>query len=184
MSKSFHAGPPWHRHRVDVLDQLSLDVRTGELVGLVGENGSGKSTLMQMVVGLLGRDAGTIDRKGRLGYCPQQPLLWDKLTVAEHFSLFGTAYGMSDGESKVAATSMMDELQFGRYEHYRVERLSGGRAKAQFIARSDARSVAPSARRAVLGVRLGDLSALLGDEPPPPRRGHGDPHRQPPPRRA
>ncbi len=64
-----------------MLRQLSLEVRAGELVGLVGENGSGTSTLMQIIVGLLGRSAGEIDRPERLGDCPQQPLLWDKLTV-------------------------------------------------------------------------------------------------------
>ncbi len=77
VSKRFHAGPPWRRRRIDVLDGLSLDVRAGELVGLVGENGSGKSTLMQVIVGLVGRDSGSIDRPERLGYCPQLPLLWD-----------------------------------------------------------------------------------------------------------
>ena len=46
----------------------------GEIVGLVGENGSGKSTLMQIVVGLLGRDAGSVWERGRIGYCPQQPM--------------------------------------------------------------------------------------------------------------
>src|ERR1035437_9681774 len=56
VSKRFHARPPWHRRRIDILDGLSLEVRRGELVGLVGENGSGKSTLMQVVVGMIGRD--------------------------------------------------------------------------------------------------------------------------------
>jgi len=126
LSKRFRSGPPWRRRQVDVLDDLSLEVRAGELVGLVGENGSGKSTLMQAIVGLLGRDAGSIDRPARLGYCPQQPLLWDKLTVAEHFTLFATAYSMSEADGRAAAASMLDELQFARYENYRVERLSGG----------------------------------------------------------
>jgi ABC-2 type transport system ATP-binding protein len=126
LSKHFRIGPPWGRRRVDVLDDLSLDVHSGELVGLVGENGSGKSTLMQVIVGLVGSDAGRIDRASRVGYCPQQPLLWDKLTVAEHFALFATAYGMSEEQGGVAAASMLDELQFVRYAGYRVERLSGG----------------------------------------------------------
>src|SRR4051812_41898361 len=85
VSKAFTTGPPWRRRRVEVLRDASLEVRPGELVGLVGENGSGKSTLMQIIVGLLARDGGTLGSPARLGYCPQQPLLWDKLTVAEHF---------------------------------------------------------------------------------------------------
>jgi ABC-2 type transport system ATP-binding protein len=124
--KAFRTGAPWHRRRVEVLRGASLDVRPGELVGLVGENGSGKSTLMQIVVGLLPSDGGTVLRPARLGYCPQQPLLWEKLTVAEHFELFATAYGMSDEQGSTASASVLEELQFNRYESYRVENLSGG----------------------------------------------------------
>jgi ABC-2 type transport system ATP-binding protein len=126
VSKRFRTGPPWHRHSVDVLRDLALEVRPGELVGLVGENGSGKSTLMQLIVGLLGRDAGTIHRPARLGYCPQQPLLWEKLTVAEHYSLFATAYRMDELAGRAAAQRLMKELEFARYAGYRVEQLSGG----------------------------------------------------------
>jgi ABC-2 type transport system ATP-binding protein len=57
---------------------------------------------------------------------PQQPLLWDKLTVAEHFTLFATAYAMTEAAGRAAAESLSDELQFSRYEHHRVEQLSGG----------------------------------------------------------
>ena len=64
VTKSFSSGPPWHRRRVEVLRGASLEVRPGELVGLVGENGSGKSTLMQVIVGLLARDAGTLSAPG------------------------------------------------------------------------------------------------------------------------
>jgi len=124
--KAFRSGPPWHRGRVEVLRGASLDVRPGELVGLVGENGSGKSVLMQIVVGLLARDGGEIERPQRLGYCPQLPLVWDKLTVTDHFELFGTAYGMNAEEGRDAGRALMDELQFARYHDYRVEALSGG----------------------------------------------------------
>jgi ABC-2 type transport system ATP-binding protein len=124
--KTFHRGIPPFRRPVPVLRGASLEVRAGELVGLVGENGSGKSTLMQIVVGLLSRDAGTVERPARLGYCPQLPMLWDKLTVGEHFELFGRAYDLDDGESARAANELLAELDFARYRDYRVEELSGG----------------------------------------------------------
>src|SRR3954449_2174537 len=124
--KSFAGGPPWHRRKVEVLRGASLEVQPGELVGLVGENGSGKSTLMQVIVGLLARDGGILSVPGRLGYCPQQPLLWDKLTVAEHFELFGEAYAL-DGEAAVASRDgLLAELRFAKYLDYWIEDLSGG----------------------------------------------------------
>jgi ABC-type multidrug transport system ATPase subunit len=126
VTKAFGSGPPWRRRRVEVLRGASLDVRPGELVGLVGENGSGKSTLMQVIVGLLARDGGSVSRPPRLGYCPQQPLLWDKLTVAEHFELFGQAYSMAEGQAGRARDGLLTELGFAKYLGYRVEELSGG----------------------------------------------------------
>jgi ABC-type multidrug transport system ATPase subunit len=98
----------------------------GELVGLVGENGSGKSTLMQVVVGLLASDAGSVWQEGRLGYCPQQPMVWEKLTVEEHFELFARAYGLSNTARERAVDGVLEELQFARYRRHRVEELSGG----------------------------------------------------------
>jgi ABC-type multidrug transport system ATPase subunit len=101
-------------------------VCAGELVGLVGENGSGKSTMMQIVVGMLARDGGTVERLGRLGYCPQTPMLWDKLTVDEHFLLFGAAYELDESQREEAATGLLEELRFARYRKHRIEDLSGG----------------------------------------------------------
>jgi ABC-2 type transport system ATP-binding protein len=124
--KSFHRGIPPFRRTVPVLQGASLEVRAGELVGLVGENGSGKSTLMQVIVGLLGRDGGTVERPQRLGYCPQLPMLWDKLTVDEHFKLFARAYRLDEPAGTRAADALLAELDFARYRDYRVEALSGG----------------------------------------------------------
>jgi ABC-2 type transport system ATP-binding protein len=126
LEKSFRRGLPPRRRRLDVLRGASLMVCSGELVGLVGENGSGKSTLMQIVVGLLARDGGQVERLGRLGYCPQVPMLWDKLTVDEHFALFARAYGMDDEARVHAVAELLAELNFERYRSYRVEELSGG----------------------------------------------------------
>jgi ABC-2 type transport system ATP-binding protein len=124
--KSFHRGIWPRRRTVEVLKGASLMVCKGELVGLVGENGSGKSTLMQIVVGLLGRDGGSVEQPKRLGYCPQLPMLWDKLTVDEHFELFARAYGLDDPARETAVAGLLEELQFERYRRYRVEELSGG----------------------------------------------------------
>jgi ABC-type multidrug transport system ATPase subunit len=126
ITKAFRSGPPWHRRRVEVLRGASLEVRPGELVGLVGENGSGKSTLMQIIVGLLKRDAGTVERPARLGYCPQIPMLWDKLTVDEHFDLFARAYGLEEDAASRSVEALVGELDFARYRGYRIEELSGG----------------------------------------------------------
>jgi ABC-2 type transport system ATP-binding protein len=126
IEKEFHRGLPPRRRRVEVLKDASLEVGRGELVGLVGENGSGKSTLMKIVVGLMERDAGTVKRSDKLGYCPQTSLLWEKLTVAEHFELFARAYELDPVDALAATDAMLDELQFERYRDYRIEDLSGG----------------------------------------------------------
>ena len=98
-----------------MLSGATLEVLPGELVGLVGENGSGKSTLMQIIVGLVRADGGTVEPPARLGYCPQQPMLWDKLTVDEHFELFARAYRLDDTARDAAIADLLAELQFERY---------------------------------------------------------------------
>jgi ABC-type multidrug transport system ATPase subunit len=124
--KSFRRRLPWRRGVVSVLRGASLEVQPGELVGLVGENGSGKSTLLQIVVGMLAADSGTVERPKRMGYCPQVPLLWDKLTVAEHFALFAEAYGLPEAEAARSRDALLEELHFVRFLDFRVEELSGG----------------------------------------------------------
>lgn len=126
VSKAFHHGIWPMRRSVQVLSGATLQVRPGELVGLVGENGSGKSTLLQIIVGLLGRDSGSVEQPDRLGYCPQTAMLWEKLTVDEHFALFARAYGMDEAARQRAVSELLEELQFERYRGYRVETLSGG----------------------------------------------------------
>jgi len=62
VEKRFHRGIWPRRRTIEVLKGASLQVGAGELVGLVGENGSGKSTLMEIIVGLLKRDGGELQR--------------------------------------------------------------------------------------------------------------------------
>lgn len=126
ITKSFRRGI-WPLRRAHlVLSGADLTLFPGEVVGLTGENGSGKSTLMKILVGALGADEGTFTRTGRLGYCPQQPLVYDRLTCNEHFDLFGHAYAMSSEATAKSRQAIYEELGFARYADTRADQLSGG----------------------------------------------------------
>lgn len=125
ISKTYGSRIPFTRS-VEVLTGASIDVYPEEIVGIVGENGSGKSTVMKILVGVLEQDSGTVTRNGTIGWCPQETLLYDRLTVKETFRLFGTGYGMSTTESIDAMEWLADRLDFERYLEYRVDHLSGG----------------------------------------------------------
>jgi len=130
ITKSFRRGVWPRRRELPVLRGADLSVGPGEVVGLVGENGSGKSTMMKILVGALAADAGTVRVSGRIGYCPQEPVLYDRLTCDEHLELFGAAYGMESDAVSTAADALYETLGFARWRDARVEELSGGtRAK-------------------------------------------------------
>jgi len=127
--KTYRRG--WRRGRGRaVLRGADLELRPGEVVGLVGENGAGKSTLMKVIVGAVGHDAGEVHLRGRLGYCPQEPILYARLTCDEHLELFGKAYRMSAVDVDRARESLYATFGFAEWADARVEELSGGtRAK-------------------------------------------------------
>lgn len=130
ITKSYRRGVWPRRHQLAVLQGADLELCAGEVVGLVGENGSGKSTLMKILVGTLGADKGTVQITDRMGYCPQEPLLYDRLSCQEHLELFGVAYGMDAAAIAQAAEALYASLGFARWRDTQVAELSGGtRAK-------------------------------------------------------
>ena len=112
--------------RLEVLRGTSLAVERGEVVGLVGENGSGKTTLLRIIVGLLSRDRGEVNVDGRLGYCPQEPVLFDTLTMQENLAYFAAGYGLSPDELHGRSDELFDRLRCIDYASVRVANLSGG----------------------------------------------------------
>jgi ABC-2 type transport system ATP-binding protein len=111
---------------VEVLTGASIELSTGEIVGIVGENGSGKSTLLKIFVGVLEPDAGSITTEATVGWCPQESLLYDRLTVTETFTLFGEAYGLDAEEIEASRDRLADRLDFEEFLDYRIDHLSGG----------------------------------------------------------
>lgn len=109
--------------RRQVLRGASLSVEAGALVGVIGENGAGKSTLLKVICGQLAPDAGAVFRAGQLGYCPQQVVLDERLTVAQHLRFFQVAYRMPGLER---ANELLEVLGCAQFRDDRVGTLSGG----------------------------------------------------------
>ena len=110
ITKTYSTGLWPRRRHLAVLKGATIQLQSGEIVGMVGENGSGKSTLMQIVVGSLDRDGGSIERSATLGYCPQDPVLYQRLTCNEHFELFGEAYGLERSTMERSRDEIYDVL--------------------------------------------------------------------------
>jgi ABC-type multidrug transport system ATPase subunit len=101
------------------VDEVSLEVSAGEVVGLLGANGAGKTTLIRMLLGLLAPTSGDVallggppdrDRRRRMGYVPQGLGLYGDLTVAENLAFVAQAYGAAPPELEGRLADQADVL--------------------------------------------------------------------------
>jgi ABC-2 type transport system ATP-binding protein len=109
--------------RRQVLCGADLTVHPGQLVAVVGENGAGKSTLLKALAGTLAIDGGQIDLAGTLGYCPQDPVVNDNLTIDQHLRYFAAAHHLPDLRR---SDELVDRLGYQEYRHHAAGTLSGG----------------------------------------------------------
>ena len=109
-----------------VLESVSLSVAAGQAVAIVGENGAGKSTLMRICAGLVRPRAGTVRARARVGYCPQEPGLFDLLSADEHLVLFAPALGLSAARARREGRALLSELGFPVGDRSPTRLLSGG----------------------------------------------------------
>jgi ABC-type multidrug transport system ATPase subunit len=109
-----------------VLRNVSFEMNSSLLYGIVGENGSGKSTLLKIIVGEWKPDLGNVLVEGRVGYCPQKTLLFSQLTVDENLRYFAAAYEMGNAELFSRGESLMNVFNFRKYRKERISSLSGG----------------------------------------------------------
>ncbi|MGA2471392.1 MAG: ATP-binding cassette domain-containing protein [Solirubrobacteraceae bacterium] len=109
-----------------VLDNISLSVCAGESVAIIGENGAGKSTLLRTCAGLSRPDKGHVRVSGRVGFCPQEPGLFDLLSADEHLALLAPALGLSRKQAIREGHALLREFAFPVAERTPCRRLSGG----------------------------------------------------------
>jgi len=120
---------------VDALDGFDLDVRTGEILGLVGPNGAGKTTFIRVVAGLLAPDEGEVEVLGRrpgrataaeVGYMTQAAALYEDLSLRENLGFFGRVYGLTKAGVAERTAELVALVHLDGDEDRPVRTLSGG----------------------------------------------------------
>ena len=133
-----------------VVKDVSLDVKSGEVVGLLGPNGAGKTTCFYMIVGLVPVDDGEIfldtenlssmpmhkrARRG-LAYLPQEPSIFRKLTVAENVRAVLELNGLKESEIATKLDALLVDLHVAHLKNSPAISLSGGERRRVEIARA------------------------------------------------
>jgi ABC-2 type transport system ATP-binding protein len=123
---------------VVAVKNLSLAVNEGEVFGFLGPNGAGKTTSINMLCGLLKPDAGRIlihDRpitngdtnaRTRVGVCPQNIVVWERLTCLEQLQFVGEMYGLHGVLARQRGTQMLEQLDLSEKRDQQARTLSGG----------------------------------------------------------
>ena len=167
------------------VDDLSFEVGSGEIVGLIGPNGAGKTTTLRSLAGILRPTSGRVridghdliedplEAKRRLAFMPDEPHLFEYLTVEEHLRLIGRLYSVLDIEPRSRA--LFEELELkGKEQSLPGELSRGHAAESGDCLRPRARCDDAAVRRAADGAR--------SDRHPPDARTRSSRARAPAPR--
>ena len=129
---------------LQALDDLSLSLDRGEIVGFVGSNGAGKSTTMRIVMGVLAADSGAVTWMGApvdaairrtIGYMPEERGLYPRMKVAEQLVYLARLHGLSASAAKAAAERWTERLGLEGRRGDEVQSLSlGNQQRVQLAA--------------------------------------------------
>ncbi|MBO7328383.1 MAG: LPS export ABC transporter ATP-binding protein [Lentisphaeria bacterium] len=133
-----------------VVKDVSISVRSGEVVGLLGPNGAGKTTSFYMVMGLIRPDGGKVSFRGvdvthipmykrarmGMGYLAQEPSIFRKLTVEENIMAILETLAISRAERKKRCADLLEELSLTRLKDQKAMTLSGGERRRLEITRA------------------------------------------------
>ena len=135
LTKDFLVGF-WRPRPYRALDRLSLEVAPGEVFGFLGPNGAGKTTtlklLMQLVfptsgeAEILGKPAGDVSVRRRIGYLPENPFFYDHLTAEELLDYYGRLFGMAAAERRTRIAATLDRLGIGAERRLQLRKFSKG----------------------------------------------------------
>jgi ABC-2 type transport system ATP-binding protein len=127
-----------HYGSLVAVKDLHLEVHEGEVFGFLGPNGAGKTTSISMMCGLLSPDAGQVTVLGkpitngdtrvraRVGICPQDIVLWPRLTCIEQLQFIGQMYGLSRRQARSRSEYLLDQLNLLDKRNKQAHTLSGG----------------------------------------------------------
>jgi ABC-type multidrug transport system ATPase subunit len=118
----------------DAVKDVTLRVRYGEIVGLLGANGAGKTTAMKMLTGLLPPTSGGVTVNGagpanarqRIGYMSQKYSLYDDLSIRQNLEFFAGAYGLARGVREESITTVLEQAGLTARQHAMAGTLPGG----------------------------------------------------------
>jgi ABC-2 type transport system ATP-binding protein len=144
LSKTFAVG--FFRKKVRAVEDLSLEVKRGEIFGFLGPNGAGKTTTIKMLMGLifptsgsghvLGKPIGNLEAKRRLGFLPETPYFYDYLTAEEFLDLAGALADVPKAERKKRADALIERVGLGHARGRALRKFSKGMLQRVGIAQA------------------------------------------------
>ncbi|WP_370944867.1 ABC transporter ATP-binding protein [Amycolatopsis sp. cg5] len=130
--------------KVTALDEVTFDVRGGELFGFVGSNGAGKTTTMRIALGVLAADSGDVwfddlpithETRTRIGYMPEERGLYPKMKVLDHLVFLAELHGMGTNEAHRSAENWIARLGLAERRKDEIQKLSlGNQQRVQLAA--------------------------------------------------
>jgi ABC-2 type transport system ATP-binding protein len=126
----------WGRKKVRAVNALSLDVRRGEVFGLLGPNGSGKTTTLKLLLGLLfptegeirvlGQPAANVSKNERIGYLPEESYLYRFLNAEETLDFYGRLFDMPASVRKERTEKLLDLVKISHARKRQLKEYSKG----------------------------------------------------------